>query len=327
MKRSTGPTSVLGKRSGYKPFVLPELYTLYERHEANHWTPREVELGQDVVDFQALTPEARDFVTKILRFFTQGDIDVASGYGRYFIPAFSHPEIVMWLFSVAAREGVHVDAYSLLPETLGLPETIYSEFLLYQEMIDKHEFTQNLDDLSLAEQIAIVSAFGEGMQLFSSFVMLLNFERHGLLRGVGQIVNWSMVDETLHAEGQILIYRRLVEEGHGAGAARIKEIAREAVRLEDAFIELAYQLYTPENLPKEEVKQYIRFIADRRLIQMGIKPVFKVKTNPLPWVAALTGLDHVNFFERKVTSYSKSGPTGNFSDLWGAKKETAGAGG
>jgi ribonucleoside-diphosphate reductase beta chain len=75
-----------------------------------------------------------------------------------------------------------------------------------------------------------------------------------------------------------------------------------------------------ENLTKEEVKQYIRYIADRRLISMGMKGVFKIKKNPLPWVDGMLGTSHTNFFEQRVTDYSKGAQTGSWEDVWGQAK-------
>ena len=134
-----------------------------------------------------------------------------------YLPHFPQPEIRMMLSGFAAREALHIAAYSHLIETLGLPETTYNQFLEYQEMRDKHDYVLNqanglVNSASVAKNIALFSAFTEGMQLFSSFIMLLNFPRHGKMRGMGQIVTWSIVDETMHAESMIKLFRTYVEE-------------------------------------------------------------------------------------------------------------------
>jgi ribonucleoside-diphosphate reductase beta chain len=224
----------------------------------------------------------------------------------------------MMMSGFAGREALHVAAYAHLIETLGLPESTYNEFMQYGEMVDKHEYFKTLGDLPMAEKIATISAFGEGMQLFSSFVMLLNFARNGKMKGLGQIIAWSVVDETMHAEGMIKVYREWVKENPGdSSAANIKQIARNMVELEDQFIDLAFGVCNVEGLTKEEVKEYIRYIADRRLISMGMKGVFKVKKNPLPWVDGMLGVSHTNFFEQRVTDYSKGATTGTWDDVWG----------
>jgi ribonucleoside-diphosphate reductase beta chain len=188
----------------------------------------------------------------------------------------------------------------------------------YGEMVEKHEYYQTLGDAPMAEKIATISAFGEGMQLFSSFVMLLNFARHGKLKGLGQIIAWSIVDETQHAEGMIKVYRDWVKQNpEESSSDRIKEIAQEMVALEDKFIDLAFGMFEVEGLRAEDVKTYIRYIADRRLISMGMKGIFKVKKNPLPWVDGMLGVSHTNFFEQRVTDYSKGATNGTWDDVWG----------
>jgi ribonucleoside-diphosphate reductase beta chain len=186
-------------------------------------------------------------------------------------------------------------------------------------MVDKHDYFERLSCSPMAEKIAIISAFGEGMQLFSSFVMLLNFARHGKLKGLGQIISWSIVDETQHAEGMIKLYREYVKENmHETTPESIKKIATEMVALEDGFVDLAFGISGDiEGLSKEEVKSYIRYIADRRLISMGMRGIFKIKKNPLPWVDGMLGTSHTNFFEQRVTDYAKGAVTGSWDDVWG----------
>ena len=97
----------------------------------------------------------------------------------------------------------------------------------------------------------------------------------------------------------------------------IYEMARQSVKLEDKFIDLAYQLGDIEGLAAADVKTYIRYITDRRLLQLGMKPNFKVKDNPLPWLEwVLNGADHTNFFENRVTEYEVAGLTGKWDDVY-----------
>jgi ribonucleoside-diphosphate reductase beta chain len=231
------------------------------------------------------------------------------------------------LLGFAAREALHIAAYSHLIETLGLPDAMYNQFLEYQAMRDKHDYVldlsaQNGDVASTATHIAVFSAFTEGMQLFSSFIMLLNFPRHGKMKGMGQIVTWSIVDETQHAESMIKLFRTYIEENkeiwNDELKSRIYTIAEKMVELEDKFIDLAFQMGSMENLDAEDVKRYIRYIADRRLISLGLKGIFKVKKNPLPWVEEMINAPtHTNFFENRATDYAKGALTGNWEEVWG----------
>ena len=317
------------ERTNFKPFNYPWAYDAWLKHEQAHWLHTEVPMLEDVKDWKKkLTKEEKSFLTNIFRFFTQGDIDVAGGYVKNYLPHFPQPEVRMMLLGFAAREGLHIAAYSHLIETLGLPEVTYSQFLEYQEMKDKHDYVLEVasktgDPTDTATHIAVFSAFTEGMQLFSSFIMLLNFPRHGMMKGMGQIVTWSIVDETMHTESMLKLFKEYVKENpeiwNDELKGRIYTIAERMVELEDKFIDLAYETTggTMRELAKEDVKQYIRYIADRRLISMGLKGIFKVKKNPLPWVEEMINAPvHGNFFENRVTDYAKGALTGTWSDVW-----------
>src|SRR5210317_364954 len=315
-------------RDHFKPFNYPWAYDAWLKHEQSHWLHTEVPMAEDVKDWQRkLTIEERAFLTNIFRFFTQGDIDVAGGYVSNYLPYFPQPEVRMMLMGFAAREALHVAAYSHLIETLGMPESTYNEFLEYDAMKDKHEYFMDLstagkDTSTIATNIAAFSAFTEGMQLFSSFIMLLNFPRHGKMKGMGQIVTWSIVDETMHAESMIRLFRTYIEENIEIWNDKLKEkiysIAEKMVELEDKFIDLAFSQGDMRDLNSIDVKKYIRYIADRRLISLGMKGIFKVKKNPLPWVEEMINAPvHGNFFENRVTDYAKGALTGDWQDVWG----------
>lgn len=312
------------KRSYFKPFSYPWAYDAFMESEQMHWLHQEVPMLEDVADWKKkLTEDEKTFLTHIFRFFTQGDIDVAGAYIDNYMPVFKHPEVRMMLSSFAARESIHIAAYSHLIETLGMPETTYNEFLQYQAMKDKHDYIESFvaeDSNTIAQQIAVFSAFTEGMQLFSSFIMLLNFVRHGKMKGMGQIIAWSIADETLHTESMIKLFREFIKENKQIWNDELKsnlyEIAKTMVELEDKFIDLSFGLNEQENLLKEDVKSYIRYIADRRLIALGLKGMFKVKKNPLVWVDGLLGTTHTNFFEQRVTDYAKGALTGSWDEVW-----------
>lgn len=320
-------------RSYYKPFKYPWAYDAWLLSEQSHWLPHEVPLMEDVKEWNTkLTKEEKYFLTNIFRFFTQGDIDVAAGYVNEYLPLFPQPEIRMMLSSFAAREAVHIAAYSHLIESLGLPETTYNEFLQYKEMQDKHEYLNKIGHSGgsniewIAQKIALFSGFTEGLQLFSSFIMLLNFPRHGKLRGMGQIIQWSVVDETHHTESMIKLCRTFIEEKrefwNEKTKSEIYNVAATMVDLEDKFIDLAFNMGPMENLTSEDVRRYIRYIADRRLISLGLKGIFKVKKNPLLWVEQMINAPgHSNFFEIKSSDYAKGTLTGNWDTIWGSIKE------
>ena len=319
-------TRLTDERNSFKPFNYPWAYDAWLKHEQSHWLHTEVPMSEDVKDWKKLSVEEKQFLTHIFRFFTQGDIDVAGGYVNNYLPHFPQPEVRMMLLGFAAREALHVAAYSHLIETLGLPETTYNQFLDYQEMKDKHDYVLDISSKngtkeSTATHIAVFSAFTEGMQLFSSFIMLLNFPRTGKMKGMGQIVTWSIVDETQHCESMIKLFRTYIEENKEIWNDELKSqiytIAEKMVELEDRFVDLAFEMGDMPDLTAADVKQYIRYICDRRLISLGMKGIFKVKKNPLLWVEAMINSPtHTNFFENRATDYAKGALSGNWGEVW-----------
>ena len=310
----------------YKPFYYSWAVDLTVRHEKAHWIEDEIDLSEDLTDWKTnkVTKIEKDYITNILRLFTQSDVAVGQNYYDQFIPKFKNNEIRNMLGSFANREGVHQRAYALLNDTLGLPDSEYHAFLEYKEMTDKIEFMQKSDNTTqrgLALGLA-KSVFNEGVALFASFVMLLNFQRVGKMKGMGKVVEWSIRDESMHVEGNSKLFKAFIAEHpklvDNDFKKEIYTMAKDIVKLEDKFIELAYEMGDIEGLTMEEVKTYIRYITDRRLLQLGLKTNFKVKNNPLPWLEwILNGADHTNFFENRVTEYEVAGLTGSWDSAYG----------
>ena len=320
--------SLLEFSKSYRPFLYPWAVELTKKHEEIHWVEDEAELSEDVQDWKIkLSEEEKDFIVQILRLFTQSDVQVGENYHELMIPKFKNNEIRNMLSSFATREGVHQRAYALLNDTLGLPDEEFHTFLEYSEMADKLDCMAqgNINTHTGLALVLAQSVFNEGMSLFASFVMLLNFQRFGKMKGMGTIVEWSIRDETMHVQGNAKLFREFCEEHprivNDELKSKIYEMATNSVRLEDKFIKLAYKnAGVIEGLSEEEVKQYIRHIADRRLLQLGMKPKFKVKENPLPWLDwVLNGSSHDNFFEKRVTEYSVNGMEGD----WGWEENTS----
>lgn len=324
--------NLLATRDYYKPFTFQQAFEFYEQSESMHWLATEVPMHQDVNDWKnKLTEPKKNLLTNVLRFFTQGDLDVAGAYVKTYLPLFELPEIRMMLLSFAARETVHIRAYSHLIDTLGMPETIFKQFHDYEVMRDKHEYFQNMlkgkwenqPEKNTMLQMATFSGFTEGMQLFSSFIMLLNFSRFNEMNGLGQIISWSILDEMLHCEGMTWLFREYVKEHRQHWDDEVKSAiyssATTMIDMEDKFIDLSIG-NTPEaldDLTADQLKQYTRYICDRRLIGLGLKGIFKVKKNPLLWAEEMINAPHhTSFFEQKNVSYSKSAYTGSWDNVW-----------
>jgi ribonucleotide reductase beta subunit family protein with ferritin-like domain len=299
-----------------------KLQELYNRHERSHWLPDEADMAQDVNQWKdgTITPERKAFIKMVLRLFTQADTNVCAGYVERLLPVFKNADARMMLLSFATRETTHMLGYKRLNDTLGYDtEEFMSEFLSYMEMKDKHEFMIEQVDLRsnkgkaeyLAKQVLM-----EGVNLFASFAMLLSFSQVGQLPGMVSVNQWSIIDESIHVEGLAELFRIFVEENPSVVTEDFKktiyETARKVVSLEDAFIERCYSICDAPKTTKQQLKDYIRYVCDYRMRQLGFKRQFGIEKNPCQFVEDITGETFGNFFETTITNYSKSPLTGDW---------------
>lgn len=312
--------SLLETRDYYKPFDHPWMFDYYSQQNQMHWFPEDVPLHNDVKDWQTMTDEEKNLLTQIFRLFTQSDVDVGSGYVDRYMRIFKKPEARMMMSAFANMESIHQHAYSLLLDTVGMPEVEYKAFAEYEAMADKHEYINAVkvskgDRKSIAKALAIYSGFTEGLQLFSSFIILLNFPRFGKMKGMGQIITYSIRDESMHVEAMTKLFREFIQENIQLWTddfkAEIYQACRDMVELEDRFLDLVFEQGDIPGLTKGEMQKYIRYIADRRLLQLGLKTNYNVKDNPLNWLDDVLGVEHQNFFEGRATTYMKAGLRGD----------------
>jgi len=312
----------------YKPFNYPWAERFEDDQQSVHWIPREVPMGEDLKDWaiqsDRLTAAERSLLMNIFRLFTQSDIDVADNYMDQLTKIFKNGEVRRMLMVFGAFETIHIKAYSYVLESLKVPDSVYHEFLEIEEMREKHDWLKSYkaEDLhSLLITLAVFSSFVEGLQLFASFAMLMNFPRFGLMRGMGQIVTWSIRDETIHVKaGQRLYHALLAECGipSSALAPELQDAARYFVRMEDAFIDKAFEVGEIRGANKQQFKDFVRYVADIRLGELDIEPIFHIEEHPIPWFDEQTGHEHANFFETRATEYSKAAFTQTWEEAWDA---------
>jgi ribonucleoside-diphosphate reductase beta chain len=309
----------------YKPFRYPWAYEAWHKQQQIHWLPEEVPMADDIKDWRhKLTAAERNLLTQIFRFFTQADVEVNNCYMKKYAHVFQPTEIQMMLSAFSNMETIHIAAYSHLLDTLGMPEVEYSAFLRYKEMKDKYDYMQNFtidSPVEIARTLAVFGAFTEGLQLFASFAMLMNFPRFNKMKGMGQIVTWSARDETLHTHSIIHLFRTFIDENKFIWTDSFQRELYLAcdtiIDHEDAFIDLAFEVGGVEGLTADQVKAYIRYIGDRRLTQLGLQPIYRVAKNPLPWMdEMLNGAEHANFFEARATEYSKAATRGTWDEAF-----------
>ncbi|ETZ04609.1 MULTISPECIES: ribonucleotide-diphosphate reductase subunit beta [Holospora] len=310
----------------YKPFRYGFAYEAWETQQRMHWLPEEVPIHSDVRDWKSvLTDQERNLLTNIFRFFTQSDIEVGGCYTSYYLQIFQPTEVKMMLVSFANMETVHIAAYAYLLDSLGIPEIEYEAFFQYKEMKNKWDYMKRFKNKATLKDLLITlvvyAAFVEGLQLFASFSMLLNFPRFNKMKGMGQIVTWSVRDETLHVHSLLKLFYSILQEHPGIWTdsvkAEVELIGRTMVSHEEAFIDLAFEQGPVEGLTPEMVKGYIHYIADRRFEQLLMNPVYHVKKNPLEWIdPLLSGIEYTNFFENRATEYAKSATQGTWEEVF-----------
>ena len=333
-----GLVGLLETSGSYDVDRYPWAYQAWKRQQQIHWMGEEVPLGEDIKDWngKALADSERHLLTQIFRFFTQSDIEVSDNYFKRYIPIFRPLEIQMMMAAFSNMETVHIDAYALLLKTLGMPQTEFRAFRDYACLRAKADYMHSFGTATCADvarTLAMFGAFTEGMALFASFAMLMNFPRHNKMKGMGQIVSWSVRDESLHCESVIRLYHEWAAETGAVTASvadDIIDVGKTMVGLEDKFAELAFELGDVQGMRAEDIQAYVRYIADWRLTQLRLTPVYgyftgangdyvQSRAHPLPWLSAmLNGVEHANFFEARSTEYSKAATRGDWHGDAGA---------
>ena len=307
----------------YKPINYQWADDYWLMQKKIHWIPEEIPFGDDAKDYATLPENEVALLDNILRLFTQSDVDIQDCYMTRYLPIFRDGSISRMLYTFGDMEHVHVRSYSKLLDTVGLPDSHYTSYLDIAEMRAKHDMLRGYTmrtPSEIAITLALIGGFGEGLQLFSSFAMLLNFPRFGKMKNMGQIVTFSIRDETLHVTGITRLFHEFCKEA-GISKASIKEDILQGlhttVMLEDDFIDRIHELGPVHGYTPDEMKAYIRYVGDYRLQQLGYDPVFNIPTHPLGWLEEqLNGVEHANFFEARSTEYSNATTTGEWGNSW-----------
>jgi ribonucleoside-diphosphate reductase beta chain len=305
----------------YKPFEYPEAYEYWLKQQQAHWLHTEVPMMSDVNDWkQNLTETEKNIVGSILKGFAQTETIVNDYWSGLVTKWFRKPEVIMMATTFGAFETIHAEAYSLLNETLGLDN--FDEFLedeatmaKIQNLMDTRDsFGDELNWHEIAKSLAIFSAFTEGVNLFSSFAVLLSFKLSNKLKGIGQIVEWSIRDESMHSDAGCWLFRTLVQENPKLKTkeleAAINEAALLSLKLELDFISKVYELGDLESCSKYDLEHFIKNRVNTKLSDLGYKPIISnvdmTAVERMKWFDHLSaGKQHTDFFASRVTNYSK----------------------
>lgn len=319
-------STLLTPRPTYAPFEYPKAYEYWEKQQQSHWLHTEISMSGDVNDWKLnLTDQERQLIGHILKGFTQSEIFIEEYWGRMVAKWFKKPEIQLMASAFASFESIHTVSYAYLNQSLGIED--FDAFMhepTAKAKIDRLITTKGNSRQDIARSLAIFSAFNEGVNLFSSFAILLNFSRFNKMKGLGQIIAFSIKDESLHSEAGCWLFRTLVQEYPEIMTDEFKEelyeAARVTVQLEDSFLEKAFSIGSVEGVTLHDLKAFIRFRANTKLGDIGLKKLWKnidkKALENLEWFDVLSaGVSHADFFAQRVTDYSKG--QCSFENVWG----------
>ncbi len=301
----------------------------YNNANANHWLPTEISMQLDIEQWKSpttLSPDERSAFETVLGFFTTADSIAANNIVMGFYKHVTSPEVRMYLLRQAYEEAIHTHAYQYIVESLGMDEAkIFNMYREVDAIYNKEEFILGFNegvfdgsfktgtfeaDQKFLENWCVFSLILEGIFFYSSFAVVLGFKRQNKLTGSAEQIEYIMRDESMHLNFGIEIINGLKEENPElwtkAFQDRIVELVRKATVLEYTFAQEVF----PKGifgLNADGFKQYIEYIADRRLERVGLPAQFG-SPNPFPWMSEAIDLSKKkNFFETRVTEYKVGG--------------------
>lgn len=316
---------LLDPRITYSPFEYEQAYKYWELQQQSHWIHTEISMTSDINDWKTnLTLAEKNVIGNILKGFTQSEVFIQEYWGSMVSKWFKKPEIQMMAATFSAFESIHAVSYAYLNQSLGLED--FDAFLhepTAKAKIDRLVTTKGKTKEEIAKSLAIFSAFNEGVNLFSSFAVLLNFSRFNKLKGVGQIIAFSIKDESLHSEAGCWLFRTLMNEYPEVFTDDLKkdiyDAARLTVELEDAFIDKVFELGSIDGLAPGDLKNFIRYRANTKLNDLSLKKnwknIDKDSLDRMSWFDTMSsGVNHSDFFASRVDSYAKG--THDWEKIW-----------
>ena len=313
------------------PFKYKWAWEKYLAACNNHWMPQEIQMTADIALWQdpnGLTEDERMIIKRSLGFFSTADSLVANNLVLAVYRHLTNPECRQYLLRQAFEEAIHTHAYQYCIESLGLDEA--EVFNMYREVPSIHDkaawslpFTQSLADQTfhtgtpendrrfLRDMIAFYVVF-EGIFFYVGFVQLLSFGRRNKMIGVSEQIQYIMRDEAMHMNFGIDVINQIKVENPHLWSAEFQQEVLEMIK-EATELEIKYAHDTMPRgvlgLNAAMFNDYMKFIANRRCAQIGLKALYPSATeNPFPWMSEVIDLKkEKNFFETRVTEYQTGG--------------------
>ncbi|MFM2357278.1 MAG: hypothetical protein RJA61_15 [Candidatus Parcubacteria bacterium] len=301
-------------------------YDLYQQAVRNTWFPHEIALKEDLDDFEKMTPDERHAVKFLMAFFNPAELIVNRSIALGIYPYLKSPECHLYLAKQMWEEANHCVAFEYVLETFPFDrDKIYDIHLEVPSMKAKEDYINKYMKRMTEDTLDITSAEGkkdflrnlvatnlvmEGIWFYSGFMVALSFRQRNQLRNFGSMINWVIRDESLHLKFGMNLVHNILEENPELltheFAREIRDIIIQGVDLETAYNKDLF----PRGilgLNADYVNQYVQYVADRRLEELGLEKHYNA-TNPAKWMSTATDVfELVNFFEAQNTSYEVDG--------------------
>lgn len=302
------------------PLKYNDIWEMYKKHVASFWTAEEIDLHQDLADWERLNSNEKHFIKHVLAFFAASDGIVLENLSEKFCTEIQVPEARCFYGFQIAMENIHSETYSLLIDTYISDQTektqLFQAVNNFPVIHDKAQWALNWinDENSFAERLVAFAAV-EGIFFSGSFCAVFWLKKRGLMPGLTFSNELISRDEGLHTDFACLLYSHLQKQ---LTCERVHEIIGNAVEIEKVFVSDA--------LPVELIGmnsglmcQYIEYVADRLVFCLGYPKIYNA-VNPFDWMDLISLQGKTNFFEKRVGDYQKAGV---MTGLKEAKKEFA----
>jgi ribonucleoside-diphosphate reductase beta chain len=290
------------------PIEYPKIYEIYKRAESSFWTANEIDLSKDMNDWEKLSEDERYFIKSVIGFFAGSDGIVMENLALRFMREVQIPEVRAFYSYQIFNESIHSETYSLLIDTyikdkeekMNIFNSIENIPSVAKKAKWAYKWIENIDNSNFATRL-IAFAIVEGVFFSGSFCAIYWLKKRGLMQGLTFSNELISKDEGMHCEFACLLYSMIKNK---ISFDIIKDIFEEAIEIEKEFI--------TESIPcaligmnADLMKQYIEFVADRLLVQLGYEKIWKTE-NPFDFMELISLRPKANFFELRVGEYAKS---------------------
>ncbi len=292
------------------PIKYPTVWEMYKKHEASFWTAEEIDLSQDLKDWENMNEGEQHFIKHILAFFAASDGIVNENLAVNFMSEVQIPEARCFYGFQIMMENIHSETYALLIDTYIKDTAEKAKLFNAIETVpcvkQKAEWALRwISNGTFAERLVAFAAV-EGIFFSGSFCSIFWLKKRGLMPGLSFSNELISRDEGLHCEFACLLYSMLQNR---LSQQQVFDIVADAVSIEKEFITEALPVKLI-GMNADLMKQYIEFVADRWLVALGYDKMFNT-TNPFDFMEMISLQGKTNFFEKRVGDYQKAGVTSN----------------